>query len=83
VGLAVGGKIGSAVARNRAKRLLREAVRVHLADLPPGQDIVLIARKEIVGARLDDVSAALDTVLRRAGLLHGTEAGRSDGEPRP
>ncbi|MDD9910124.1 MAG: ribonuclease P protein component [Ahrensia sp.] len=44
-GLTVTKKIGNAVARNRAKRRLREALRV--AELPlrsAGKDIVLIAR---------------------------------------
>ena len=35
---------GSAVARNRVKRLLREAWRELLPTVPPGQDYVLAAR---------------------------------------
>ena len=69
IGLVVGARIGSAVVRNRVKRLLREAVRVHLDDLEPGVDIVLIARPEAANARLRDVSLALDNLLRRGGLL--------------
>lgn len=83
VGLAVGAKIGSAVVRNRAKRLLREAARRRLAELPPGQDLVLIARKEIVGKRLDDVSAALDTLLRRSDLLANGRSARPGRESEP
>lgn len=65
VGIIVGKKIGTAVVRNRVKRLLREAVRAGLRVLPPGYDIVLIARQEAVGARLDDITAALETLLQR------------------
>jgi ribonuclease P protein component len=44
LGLAVPRSVGSAVARNRVKRLLREAWRELLPDVPTGQDYVLAAR---------------------------------------
>jgi ribonuclease P protein component len=44
LGLAVPRSVGSAVARNRVKRLLREAWRELLPSVPPGRDYVLAAR---------------------------------------
>jgi ribonuclease P protein component len=44
LGLAVPRGVGSAVVRNRVKRVLREAWREVLADVPPGRDYVLVAR---------------------------------------
>jgi ribonuclease P protein component len=44
LGLAVPRAVGSAVARNRVKRLLREAWRELLPFVPAGQDYVLAAR---------------------------------------
>jgi ribonuclease P protein component len=44
LGLAVPRSVGSAVARNRVKRLLREAWRELLPSIPTGQDYVLAAR---------------------------------------
>ena len=44
LGLAVPRSVGSAVARNRVKRLLREAWRELLPTVPGGQDYVLAAR---------------------------------------
>ena len=44
LGLAVPRSVGSAVARNRVKRLLRESWRELLPTVPPGQDYVLAAR---------------------------------------
>jgi ribonuclease P protein component len=44
LGLAVPRAVGSAVTRNRVKRLLREAWRSLLDDVPSGRDYVLVAR---------------------------------------
>jgi ribonuclease P protein component len=44
LGLAVPRSVGSAVARNRIKRQLREAWRSLIEQVPPGKDYVLVAR---------------------------------------
>ena len=44
LGLAVPRAAGTAVVRNRLKRVLREAWRALLADVPAGNDYVLVAR---------------------------------------
>ena len=49
LGLAVPRSVGSAVTRNRVKRLLREAWRELLPTVPPGQDYVLAARPGLAG----------------------------------
>ena len=71
VGVAAGKSVGSAVDRNRAKRLLREACRPLLPRLSPGNDIILIARAPAISATLAQVSEALESLLRRATLLDG------------
>jgi ribonuclease P protein component len=45
LGLAVPRSVGSAVVRNRMKRLLRETWRELLPDVPAGHDYVLVARR--------------------------------------
>ncbi len=44
LGLAVPRSVGSAVVRNRVKRLLRETWRELLPEVPSGNDYVLVAR---------------------------------------
>ena len=44
LGLSVSRKVGNAVARNRWKRLIREAFRLTRAKLPSGVDLVVIPR---------------------------------------
>jgi len=62
-------KLGGAVVRNRARRLLRESYRRHQQDLAHPVDLVLIARPSIVGKDFADVEKDLLTTLRKAGLL--------------
>ncbi|WP_072695450.1 ribonuclease P protein component [Desulfovibrio litoralis] len=47
LGLAVGRKIGSAVKRNRVKRVLREFFRLNQYDIPNGFDYVVIPKKHL------------------------------------
>jgi ribonuclease P protein component len=68
-GFAVGKRVGGAVERNRAKRLMREAIRVRHNRLAQGHDLLLIARNSFHDATtLDEVSRQLDGLLTRAGL---------------
>ncbi len=80
IGIAAGKTTGSAVHRNRAKRLLREAMRALIPSIAmrqnqigqentSGWDLILIARPALVSATLADTRSALASVLARAGLI--------------
>lgn len=69
-GFSVSSRIGEAVVRNRIKRQLREAMRLRMALIQPGWDIVLIARRPIANADYHQMDAACARLLRRAHLLH-------------
>ena len=67
VGVIATRRLGNAVARNRAKRLLREAFRKQQTSLPPGSDLVLVARRRIHGKSSGEVEQLLqDNALRFA-----------------
>lgn len=68
-GFVAGKKLGKAVARNHAKRWLREVTRSHHTHIAPGFDLILIARAGVASATFTEVGAAVTTVLQRAGLI--------------
>jgi ribonuclease P protein component len=58
-----------AVDRNYIKRLLSEAIRGFLPQLPVGIDIVVSARNQAITADLGALEQDMLTLLRRAHLL--------------
>ncbi len=69
VGVTAGRTVGTAVYRNRAKRLLREAMRPLLPNIASDLDLILIARPELVSATLEETRQALLILLQRAQIL--------------
>ena len=69
VGVAAGRTVGTAVDRNRSKRLLREAMRPLLPGIASNLDLVLIARPGLVTATLEETRQALLNLLGRAKIL--------------
>jgi ribonuclease P protein component len=69
LGVVTSKKIGGAVQRNRARRLLRESFRQHQFELAQPVEIILIARNSIAGRALAEVEKDYLTALKRAGLL--------------
>jgi ribonuclease P protein component len=55
LGVVASRRIGSAVIRNRAKRLVREAFRATRQLWMPGIDVVVIVRRPLEGMKLEDV----------------------------
>lgn len=79
VGLTVSRKVGTATERNRARRRLREMVRLSGADvLQPGHDYVLIARRSALEHPFERLMADLRGAVRRAGRDSGS-TGRNSG----
>jgi len=69
IGVTASRAVGNAVRRNRARRLLREAVRPCLPALRPGCELILMARPALVEAPFAEVCQAVQGLLRQSGLL--------------
>jgi ribonuclease P protein component len=68
LGITVSRKVGNAVARNRARRRLREAARQVLPRIAAsGHDYVLIGRTETLTRPFPLLQADIETALRRLG----------------
>jgi ribonuclease P protein component len=72
VGFTVGKVLGGAVVRNRMKRRLREAVRLH-GMVPKGMDVVINPKKSLLTAAFVDIQRE----IRRAFEVIGKVAGKS------
>jgi len=70
VGVAAGRSVGTAVIRNRAKRLLREAIRTLIPNIASNLDLILIARAGLATATLQDTRQALENLLQRAQIIN-------------
>ena len=70
-----GGSIGNAVKRNRAKRLIRAALKDYLPDIKPGFDGVIIARKPLINSSYGETRYTLQSLLEKAGLINSESDG--------
>jgi ribonuclease P protein component len=73
VGLVASKRIGGAVVRTRARRLLRESFRLHQHELAEPLELVLVARASIAGKAFVHVEKDFLTTLRKARLLKTTD----------
>jgi ribonuclease P protein component len=69
--MVAGRRVGGAVARNRARRLLREAWWALAPGVEKGHDLVLVARGPFGDARAPELIDEIEGLLRRAGLIDG------------
>lgn len=68
LGITASKKLGSAVARNRAKRVITAAFRECLPCICSGCEIVIVARSRILAVKSTQVAATLKKQLSAAGI---------------
>lgn len=71
MGITTGKKIGSAVVRNRCRRVIREAYRALFPGLKAGYDIVFVARARTAAVKSTALTGVMAVHLRKAGVLPG------------
>ena len=69
LGVVTSKKIGGAVERSRARRLLRESFRRHQHEFARPVELVLVARNSIAGKNFAAVEKDFLAALRRANLV--------------
>jgi len=68
-GVAVAGRLGGAVARNRMKRCLREYVRLHRDHMGEGIDLVVVAHRDLSQLNSDTFQMIMGDLFKRAKLF--------------
>lgn len=69
IGITTSKKIGKAVQRNRARRVIKEAYRLICDKVIPGYDIVFVARGKTPFVKMGVVQREMVSHLKKAELL--------------
>ncbi len=69
LGITVGKKIGKAVCRNRAKRLITAAFRECLPNISGNLDFIIVARSRILTVKSTAVKTSFEKLLKQAGIF--------------
>lgn len=71
LGCVVSRRVGGAVVRNRLKRYIREAYRLHRPNLADDVHLVVVARQAAARMRYGECAEALCRLLRKGDVLRG------------
>ena len=65
-GIVTSKKIGNAVVRNRAKRQIREIIRININKIQIGYDVVIVAKFNIKEAIFEKIEIDLLRIIKKA-----------------
>jgi ribonuclease P protein component len=69
VGITTSKKIGNAVERNRARRVIREAYRHVQPKIKGNYDLVFVARVRTIRKKSTEIQAVMESQLKKLGLI--------------
>lgn len=69
MGITVTKKVGTAVQRNRCRRIIREAYRQLLPQIPSGWDFVFVARTRTLKMKSTEVQRVMEGHLKKLGVI--------------
>lgn len=67
-GITAGKKVGGAVQRNRAKRVITASIRSCIDNVQAGYDVIVVARSRILNEKSTSVTEVLKRLFKTAGI---------------
>ena len=69
VGISVSKKVGGAVQRNRARRVIREAITPFLVNINKDHNLIIVAKENFLSFSFQDVQTHIEYMIKKAGLI--------------
>lgn len=69
IGISVSKKAGGAVQRNRARRVIREAITPFLENINKNFNLIIVARENITSFGYNDIKRDIEYMLKKAGIF--------------
>ena len=79
-GITTGKKVGNAVCRSRARRVIREAYRHLFSEMTGGWDIVFVARTRTAQVKQQQIEESMHHLLKKAGVIEKNKVGATGSE---